>query len=738
MVPGVALFDSVSAQVQRFEHLVKGDMEPADLHQFLPQAPSGLRSLTLIELAKLHMRRRTALHLPIATSDYVHAFAELGQCTGGAPLDLIVEEIRLKKLSKDFDPGPILKQFPIHRSGLERFLKVGETTIAKSVSANFASRLSVGDQIEGFQLIKVLGRGSFANVFLCRQASMQRMVALKVSENRGDEAKMLAKLDHPHIVRVYDVRTLPDQSAMLLSMQYAPGGTLQDVINLATGKEWSELSGGTLLASIDRHLLAAEIPFPEESERRRRIAKLSWLDLVIELGIQLASALDYAHSSGVLHRDIKPANILLTAEGICKLADFNVSFAEEVCAGDASSYFGGSLLYMSPEQLQATHPTSPMNADKLDERSDVFSLSTVLWELLVLRTPWPTDQLLNDWQTTIETMRQHRILDQPQLPTLPRTSLQFERVVNVLKQGLDANSDTRIGSAALLGGQLRLCGSPRAWQLMHPESKAWRAFICQRPMLTSAVAIFLPNALAGWFNYAYNQTWLINKHPEVNDIFIRTSTLINFVSFSIGALLFVIIAWPISKDVAQRFRRRSQTTSKYLERACSVGSKAAGLSMLLWGSAGIGFPVLLALQMDNFGYSDAVHFLISLAVCGAIACTYPFLLMTLISIECWYGLLVGDQFKDATFEGRSRRLLRRCDWILLLAISVPLVALVLLLVQEAPVRPALFALVGASGIGVVAAFRVFRRLHNSIETIRHTVLAKDTTETSDTAARSVL
>ncbi len=111
-------------------------------------------------------------------------------------------------------------------------------------------------------------------------------------------------------------------------------------------------------------------------------------------------------ASVVLHRDVKPANVLLTAEASCKLADFNISFAEDLAGANPSNYFGGSLIYMSPEQLLATQWTSDFGPADLDARSDVYSLSFVLWELLTLARPWQNDQAKQDWAATVDEISQ--------------------------------------------------------------------------------------------------------------------------------------------------------------------------------------------------------------------------------------------------------------------------------------------------------------------------------------------
>ncbi len=168
----------------------------------------------------------------------------------------------------------MLAMYPQHRDALKRFFSFSDT-VATSPSAEplrATQTLRVGQVIEDFELLKLLGSGAFAQVYLARQATMQRLVALKVSSDRGDEPKTLAQLDHPHIVRVFDVRSSREERLRLLSMQYAPGGTLQHVIGFAKELPWRMLSGRTILQAIDKQLLEARLPPPEESRRRQKLA----------------------------------------------------------------------------------------------------------------------------------------------------------------------------------------------------------------------------------------------------------------------------------------------------------------------------------------------------------------------------------------------------------------------------------------------------------------------------------
>src|SRR5262249_17773933 len=89
---------------------------------------------------------------------------------------------------------------------------------------------NVGDRVDDFELHKLLGSGGSARVFLARQVSLNRMVALKVSHNRGQEARTLASLEHDHVVRVFSEVIDAPQDLRLLCMQYVPGTTLERVI----------------------------------------------------------------------------------------------------------------------------------------------------------------------------------------------------------------------------------------------------------------------------------------------------------------------------------------------------------------------------------------------------------------------------------------------------------------------------------------------------------------------------
>ncbi len=212
---------------------------------------------------------------------------------------------------------------------------------------------SVPDQLElpGYQIIKKIGQGGMANVYLASHIGLEREVALKVlspglsdDETLGQrflsEARIVAKLAHPHIIQIYDVNQVNNHH--YLAMEYVPAGELTDRLG-------SELA----------------------------------LTQIIKITKQVLGALASAHNNGYIHRDIKPANILFRKNDSAVLTDFGIARAMDV---DSGMTIAGSLVgtpgYMSPEQARG---------EKLDHRSDLYSVGVLFFHMLEGKVPFKGD-----------------------------------------------------------------------------------------------------------------------------------------------------------------------------------------------------------------------------------------------------------------------------------------------------------------------------------------------------------
>ena len=334
--------DVLARQLDAFVEAWETTAAPPDLKPFLPES-GEIRRLTLVELIKVDLEYRwLSRGCPKRISEYFAEFPELVQ--NQVPCDLIYEEFHIRKQSgQQVDAEEYLHAFPGHTAEIASILNIEQayetTAFFRRAKQQRVAGVAAGDTIDDFELLSELGAGAFAKVFLAKQKSMQRTVAVKISADEGTEPQTLAQLDHDHIVRVYDQRTLPDRKLRLLYMQYIAGGTLQQVIERVRQIPPEERTGEIILDVVDEGLEKRGDTRPTMSPSRHWLATATWPEAVCWIGSRLARGLDYAHRRGVLHRDVKPANVLLTAEPSPKLADFNISFSAKVTGATPGGVF---------------------------------------------------------------------------------------------------------------------------------------------------------------------------------------------------------------------------------------------------------------------------------------------------------------------------------------------------------------------------------------------------------------
>lgn len=269
----------------------------------------------------------------------------------------------------------------------------------------------LGTRLGVYEVQSILGSGGMATVYRGFDHNLQRPVAIKVlsglaasqpdfAERFRQEARMIARLRHPHIVQVYDFGVL-DQVAYMVQ-ELLPGQTLSERL---------------------AELAARNQPMP-----RREIV------VVIQ---QLAAALDAAHAAGIIHRDLKPSNALYNAEGALVLTDFGIA---KSMAPDATKTQTGIILgtptYVSPEQARG---------EALTPASDIYALGVVLYELISGQPPFDSD-------TPLGIVLKH--LHEPPPPIQPLRASVTPAVEAVVLRALAKNPEERYRTASELAQAL--------------------------------------------------------------------------------------------------------------------------------------------------------------------------------------------------------------------------------------------------------------------------------------------
>ena len=320
--------------------------------------------------------------------------------------------------------------------------------------------LQSGERVGPYVVEHRLGRGGMGEVFLARDSRLDRLVALKyllptdqtaheLQERIVREARLAARISHPNIATVHDVIDYAGRTFIV--MEYVEGESLTTML------------------------------------RREKLPEAR----VVQIGRQLAAALKAAHAVGIIHRDLKPANIQIAPDGSVKILDFGIATAYAAIAAattgsrpafvEALTVPAGTLGYMSPEQLLGR---------PVDERSDIFSLSVVLFEMATGRRAFDVRDPLDNLVAIIHGA-----------PRADGTGQQVtERVADIIATGLESDPARRYRSAADMLAALDAI--PVAGR---PAETAWAWYL----RVAGAMAL-VPLAIwvSGWMAcVAYNSTF---------------------------------------------------------------------------------------------------------------------------------------------------------------------------------------------------------------------------------------
>ncbi|HEX5102680.1 MAG TPA: serine/threonine-protein kinase, partial [Pirellulaceae bacterium] len=687
-------WDELARRLEEFMEAWGAAPEPP-LADFLPEAPPVQRRMVLIELIKIDLEHRTDRGLSKQLESYTSEHPELLE-NGEPPCELIYEEYHIRRSAGlTVTPQHYYDRFPKSAGALKRLMGTeGLSQTTQLVPAKRITGIVPGQRLDDFDLLVELGKGAFASVFLARQISMGRLVALKVSADKGNEPRMLAAFDHPNIVRVFDQRQLPDRQVRLLFMQFAPGGTLADVVREVRATPPSGRSGKMLLTAVDAALAKSGTIGPDDSTTRRRIADATWPETVCRLGVQLAQALDHAHKKDTLHRDVKPANVLLSAEGSPKLADFNISFSSQIEGVTAAAYFGGSLAYMSPEQLEACNPNHDRRPDELDGRSDLFSLAVVLWELLHGERPFADEAPDGGWSQMLAGMA-HRRRDSVALPKTKPGDPVEARLDQVLRKALSPDPAQRHADGAALARDLLLCLNPRAWDLVHNMTSGWRDFARREPMALLVPAVLPPFIFAGLFNLSYNLNHFIQdliNDPKLNyPTGLALVAAFWFLVIPINAVLYPLgigLVWWFAAPLARCVRKVAgggsadpEELQRARARAISLGHVVAAFGLGLWVVAGLAFPIGMNIMVGVGRFDIYAHFFLAMFISGVISCCLPFLATTWLSIRVFFPALLAGSAPNSAEHRRLQALSRYAGWYMWLSPVGPLGAIFLIVIS---------------------------------------------------------
>lgn len=354
-------------------------------------------------------------------------------------------------------------------------------------------RRTLGD----FELEERIGSGGMGAVFAARQISLGRRVAVKLvrpelawlpgaRERFRREVDAVARLRHRSIVPVHAAGE--EDGIPFLAMELVDGATLAEVLAVLGDRSPESLRGSDLAeaVAVAREGTADTIP---------ELWRGSWIDAVLDVTRQIASALAHAHGEGIVHRDVKPSNILLTSDGRAFLFDFGLTLAEGSERVTQTGARLGTPLYMSPEQVLGV-------PGAVGAATDIYSLGATLYEMLALQPAFRTEG---------EHGMQARILAGTPEPLRARNRSIAEDVETVVRVAMDRDQERRFSSAEEFERDLANLIARRAIEARAPGPLLrGRRFAQRHPALVTGIALSVALSV-GLPTVAYVQE-LRNQH----------------------------------------------------------------------------------------------------------------------------------------------------------------------------------------------------------------------------------
>ena len=259
----------------------------------------------------------------------------------------------------------------------------------------------IGKKLDGrYEIRELIGVGGMANVYKAYDVLENRVVAVKILREEymnndefmrrfRNESRAISLLDHPNIVKVYDV--IFSNRIQSIVMEYIDGITLKDYIEQEHVLRWKE---------------------------------------ALHFTVQILRALQHAHDKGIVHRDIKPQNIMLLSDGTIKITDFGIARFSRSSTKTITDKAIGSVHYISPEQASGAFT---------DARSDIYSVGVMMFEMLTGKLPFEADTLVS--------VAVKQIQSQPALPRSINPDIP-EGLQEIVMRAMQKDADKRYQSAA--------------------------------------------------------------------------------------------------------------------------------------------------------------------------------------------------------------------------------------------------------------------------------------------------
>ena len=345
-----------------------------------------------------------------------------------------------------------------------------------------------------YQILEELGRGSMGIVYKAHDPQIDRMIALKVLRQDRltseafvqrflKEAKAIGRLSHPNIVTVYDVGE--DHETVYIAMEFLEGTPLHEVM------------------------------------KEKRLTHKG----IVDLCVQVAETLDYAHQKGIVHRDIKPTNIILTPSGQAKITDFGIahiedtSMAQQTQAGEIL----GTPVYMSPEQVMSR---------PVDGRSDLYSLGVILYELTTGRMPFRGDSLAAIFKAITQ--------ETPPEPAIADSSIS-RGLSELVMKSLNKAPDERFQTGKAMAEALKACLVAGEAKVLPQQPVKKKSKLRGLLVVITLIVIGLAGSLSYYFMADKRpQEQIPSALPDLpSSAQIAGSALLNVESMPPGALVFL-------------------------------------------------------------------------------------------------------------------------------------------------------------------------------------------------------